>query len=515
MGLLDNTTHKAYYQSGKFGGYQFTSLNDIITQFQVAYVGEDKIIPKMKRADIAFHAQRALQELSFDTFKSIKSYQIDVPNTLVMPLPHDYVNYTKMTWTNSAGVEHPLYPTSKTSNPFQIRQEDDGQYVFPEDYELLVNGDFENSFTEPWYKATAASVLGANFVPGLGIDGGVLKFSYITKNGAGASNWGHVHTIYQEVDVSDILYLNISANGTAVTIDEGVGTLRFGLSTSIPSDNARNNTGTSAPETWPISPNVNANIFDLVTTDGSSSYVEWVGPTTAGSTTSVDGIDDGIDGKALSGVDVRAYDTVYAVIISYMDFTTGLTYGSSETTSYIDDLSVKNGLASEYLAPAIGNERESSTWNAYKSGTSSSSGVDNSLNTNPAVDADNYFKNTGERYGLDPQHAQANGSFFIDDRLGRIHFSSNISGKTIILDYISDSLGTDEEMKVHKFAEEAMYKSILCAIMSTRANIGRNQLVYYKKDKFAAIRQAKLRLSNIKLEELTQILRGKSKHIKH
>ena len=36
-----------------------------------------------------------------------------------------------------------------------------------------------------------------------------------------------------------------------------------------------------------------------------------------------------------------------------------------------------------------------------------------------------------------------------------------------------------------------------------------------RKDKFAATRQAKLRLSNIKIEEITQILRGKSKWIKH
>ena len=99
--------------------------------------------------------------------------------------------------------------------------------------------------------------------------------------------------------------------------------------------------------------------------------------------------------------------------------------------------------------------------------------------------------------------------------MGKIHFSSNISGKTIVLDYISDSLGTDEEMQVHKLAEEAMYKTMLCSIMSGRANVGRNQLAYYKKEKFAAVRTAKLRLSNIKLEELTQILRGKSKHIKH
>jgi hypothetical protein len=86
----------------------------------------------------------------------------------------------------------------------------------------------------------------------------------------------------------------------------------------------------------------------------------------------------------------------------------------------------------------------------------------------------------------------------------------------VILDYISDSLGTDEEMQVHKFAEEAMYKWIAYAILSTSSSQMHQQLApRFKKERFAAIRQAKLRLSSIKLEELTQILRGKSKHIKH
>ena len=70
-------------------------------------------------------------------------------------------------------------------------------------------------------------------------------------------------------------------------------------------------------------------------------------------------------------------------------------------------------------------------------------------------------------------------------------------------------------MKVPKLAEDAMYKSILYDIMSTRRNVGRGTLAMLKKDKFAAVRKAKLRLSNIKIEELTQILRGKSKQIKH
>ena len=84
-----------------------------------------------------------------------------------------------------------------------------------------------------------------------------------------------------------------------------------------------------------------------------------------------------------------------------------------------------------------------------------------------------------------------------------------------MLDYISDSLGTDGEMQVHKFAEEAMYKWISHAVLASRANTPEYLVARYKRERFVAIRQAKLRLSNIKLEEITQILRGKSKQIKH
>ncbi len=46
MGLLDDVTHKEYYRGNELGNYQFTSLDDIINQFMVVYVGENKIIPK-------------------------------------------------------------------------------------------------------------------------------------------------------------------------------------------------------------------------------------------------------------------------------------------------------------------------------------------------------------------------------------------------------------------------------------------------------------------------------------
>ena len=119
-----------YYQGNNLGSYQFTSLNDIINQFMVVYVGENKIIPKASRIDIAFHAQRALQELSFDTFKSCKSQEIILPASLQMILPHDYVNYTKVSWVDNSGIQHIIYPTSKTSNPYAIKQNTDGTYDF-------------------------------------------------------------------------------------------------------------------------------------------------------------------------------------------------------------------------------------------------------------------------------------------------------------------------------------------------------------------------------------------------
>ena len=55
---------------------------------------------------------------------------------------------------------------------------------------------------------------------------------------------------------------------------------------------------------------------------------------------------------------------------------------------------------------------------------------------------DEYGNLVGGRYGIDPQHAQANGRFFIDERAGKFHFSSNIAGKTVVLKYISDGVAT-------------------------------------------------------------------------
>jgi hypothetical protein len=121
----------------------------------------------------------------------------------------------------------------------------------------------------------------------------------------------------------------------------------------------------------------------------------------------------------------------------------------------------------------------------------------------------------GERYGLDPQYANYNGTFTINEREGKFSFSSDLVGSLIILEYISDGLAYELDTKVPKLAEEAMYAYILHSIISTRSNQPEYLVQRLKKESFAKLRNAKIRLSNIKIEEITQIMRGKSKWIKH
>ena len=300
MGLLDNQNQFQYYassNSGNYGNYQFTTLDNIINAFMIIYVGESKLITKVSRTDVQFHAMRAIQELSYDVFRSVKSQEIEVPATLKMILPQDYINYVKITSTGSDGIKRNLYPTGKTSNPFAITQDAQGDYAFTD-----------------------------------------------------VSNDGAQDTL-QEQDPSDTL------------------------------------------------------------------------------------------------------------------------------SNYQD---------------------ESAT----------------ATNSNAKDSTDIELDNRGRRYGLDPQHAHEHGSFFIDNSRGYIHFSSALSGDTIILDYISDGLGTDAEMVVHNFAEEAVYKCIAYGVVSTRSNMPEYIVARFKKERFAETRKAKIRLSNIKIEEFTQVLKGMSKQIK-
>jgi hypothetical protein len=444
MGLI-NQTAQSYYDGNDFGNYQFVSLTDIINQFMFVYVGEDKIIPKVRRTDVAFHAQRALAELSFDTFKSCKAQEITVPASLQMILPQDYVNYTKVSQVDSAGVKHLLYPTSKTSNPTNPLQNSGGDFskILQAGATILGDGEDETTLDSEYKDIIVGMLVSGPYIP----TGTVVLAT---------SNFG------------------------------GLTTVQFSNTINIPSGDMSDVTLTFT--------NVDGS---LMLPQNSSFIIEDLIYNNAHQTIT-----------AHSGTFITS-DLEVGMIISHKDFVTNTTITHVNANSIVvsnPPLSTVT-FAGNDITFVSGKKTDSTTWSNYKSGTPSE-------NQNQ-YDDDTYWPLDGSRYGLDPQHAQANGSFYIDCQSGKIHFSSNVSGKTVILDYISDSLGTDGEMQVHKFAEEAMYKWISHAILAGNANVPEYQVNRFKKERFAAVRTAKLRLSSLKLEELTQILRGKSKQIKH
>ena len=435
MGLL-NQTQQQYYSGNNFGSYQFTSINDIIDNFMATYVGEGKILSKTNRADVSFHAHRALQELSFDTFKSCKTQEIEIPPSLVMPLPQDYVNYVKLSWSDDNGIEHVIYPASKTSNPVPIKQNDDGEYKL-QAIGTLTNGTTSIVLDDEYTEIVVGMSVSAPNIP----LGSIVETTSTT---------------------SGITTINIdTAGGVTYT---GTETLTF---------------------------TNNGNLLEQVETSLVLTGLSWTvneDKITAASTSDASTVKVGMSVSHEDfPPDTTVIDVNGAVITTSEDATNT---GSSENVNFVSYIKI------------------SDTWDKYKNQTPSE-------NNKHDYEDDTFWPYTGERYGLEPSHAQANGSYYIDCREGKIHFSSNISGKTVILKYISDSLGTDDEMQVHKFAEEAIYKWIAYGCLAARVDVPEYVVRRYKKERFAETRKAKLRLSNIKLEEITQILRGKSKQIKH
>ena len=457
MGLITRSARRYYegvdgvQNSGdeSYGSYQFISLENVISQFIIAYVGEDKLIPKIKRVDVSFHAQRALQELSFDTFKSCKSLELEVPNTLQLPLPQDYVNYVKLSWVDNNGIQRVLQPASKTSNPKAFQQNADGTLKFE-------SNSYQSVITDPFqeYGITKTGKESAFDGDGLIKSNNPLE-QYRSElrvdfDTDGTSNLKYGATLFSansDQRVSDGMFIQLRENHDLVV---GTSVIGPGIPNGTTIHAINSITGSSS---FPYNVTLSSSQYEQYLLNPTTTLVNTWSPT-------------------IANASQNRFDNEELIFVN-------LNKKSNTKSKFQTHVAAEN------------------------------------VNLDYDSSVGDRFSAKGARYGLDPQHSQINGSYYIDCESGIINFGSNISGKTVIIEYISDSLGTDEEMRVHKFAEEAMYKCIAHAVMSTRANVPEYLVNRFKKERYSAIRTAKLRLSNLKIEELTQILRGKSKQIKH
>ena len=119
------------------GYYRRTNLNDIINNFIVSYIGDGKVLTKVPRYEVAFWAQRAVQEFSYDVFYSNKTVEIQLSSTLQMSLPSDFVNYVSFSYTDKFGNMRPILPSQATKATKGIAQDDDYKYLYDQTGEVL------------------------------------------------------------------------------------------------------------------------------------------------------------------------------------------------------------------------------------------------------------------------------------------------------------------------------------------------------------------------------------------
>ena len=122
----------------------------------------------------------------------------------------------------------------------------------------------------------------------------------------------------------------------------------------------------------------------------------------------------------------------------------------------------------------------------------------------------------GARYGLNTETANSNPTFGIDKRGGVINFSSGMSGKSVVLEYVSDGMekGDDSNVSVNKLFEEYIYAAIKYAFLNNRLAAPEYMVRRAQKNKSALLRNAKIRISNMHPGRLLMNLRGQGKWIK-
>ena len=118
------------------GYYRRTNLEDVINNFIVAYIGEDKALAKVPRYEVDFWAQRTVQEFSYDILHSEKSMEIELSDALTFPLPQDYVAYTAISQVEKNGEKTRLLPNRKVNNPTAPLQDNDYEFTFDSDDNL-------------------------------------------------------------------------------------------------------------------------------------------------------------------------------------------------------------------------------------------------------------------------------------------------------------------------------------------------------------------------------------------
>lgn len=128
---------------------------------------------------------------------------------------------------------------------------------------------------------------------------------------------------------------------------------------------------------------------------------------------------------------------------------------------------------------------------------------------------DSYY---GRQFGASPEEVNVNGTYLLDLDRGLIIFDYLFQQNQVItIRYLSDGIGDNSDLAnvfVPKMAEDAVYSRVLYDLAKLRPSAA-GAAGLYKKEAFSKMRNAKIRLLDLRREEVAQYMRAKSKWIKH
>lgn len=123
------TEYQYYPDPAKHGSYQYISLDDIVTNFLLMKSGNNSLVNNEDRFKIIWHAKRAIQELNYDALKEVKVLQLNVTDTLRFILPHDYVNWVRISMYKN-GRLYPMSENIQTNFSDAYLQDSSGNILF-------------------------------------------------------------------------------------------------------------------------------------------------------------------------------------------------------------------------------------------------------------------------------------------------------------------------------------------------------------------------------------------------
>lgn len=120
-----------------WGSYQYISLDDIVNNFMLMYVGNDKLVNNVERYNVLFHAKRGIQELNYDALKETKIVELTVCDNATVVLPPDFVNWVRISLYKE-GVLMPLTENIQTNFAKSYLQDNDCKVLFDENGDVLI-----------------------------------------------------------------------------------------------------------------------------------------------------------------------------------------------------------------------------------------------------------------------------------------------------------------------------------------------------------------------------------------